>query len=129
MSSLEESSLEGGGSEASSSLEGSADSFARACALSELEDGTPHRVELDGVPVAVVRAEGQVFAINDICSHANVSLSEGEVEDCTIECWLHGSTFDLRTGKPSGLPATRPVPVYPVKIVGDDVLVSVNQES
>jgi len=129
MSSLEESSLEGGGSEASSSVETGAASYARACALSELEDGAPHRVELGGVPVAVVRAEGQVFAINDICSHANVSLSEGEVEDCTIECWLHGSTFDLRTGKPSGLPATRPVPVYPVKIVGDDVLVSVNQES
>jgi len=109
--------------------ESAAPPFARVCALSELEDGTPHRVVLDGIPVSVVRAEGQVFAINDICSHANVSLSEGEVEDCTIECWLHGSTFDLRTGKPSGLPATRPVPVYPVKIVGDDVLVSVTQES
>jgi 3-phenylpropionate/trans-cinnamate dioxygenase ferredoxin subunit len=77
----------------------------------------------------VVRTEGEVFAIYDICSHANVSLAEGEVEDCQIECWLHGSRFDLRTGKPSGPPATRPVPVYPVKIVGDDVLVSVNQES
>ena len=78
---------------------------------------------------ALVRTEGEVYAINDICSHANVSLSEGEVEDCQIECWLHGSSFDLRTGKPSGLPATRPVPVYPVKIEGDDVLVSVTQES
>jgi nitrite reductase/ring-hydroxylating ferredoxin subunit len=126
MSSLEESgSLQDSASAASAPVS----SFARACALSELEEGTPHRVELDGVPVSLVRAEGQVFAINDICSHANVSLSEGEVEDCTIECWLHGSTFDLRTGKPSGLPATRPVPVYPVKIVGDDVLVSVTQES
>ena len=104
-------------------------SFVRVCALSELEDGTPHRIELGGVPIALVRTEGEVFAINDICSHANVSLSEGEVEDCQIECWLHGSSFDLRTGKPSGLPATRPVPVYPVKIVGDDVLVSVTQES
>jgi 3-phenylpropionate/trans-cinnamate dioxygenase ferredoxin subunit len=104
-------------------------SYARACALSELEEDTPYRVELDGVPVSVVRTSGDVFAINDICSHANVSLSEGEVEDCQIECWLHGSSFDLRTGKPSGLPATRPVPVYPVKIVGDDVLVSVTQES
>ncbi|MCL2734181.1 MAG: bifunctional 3-phenylpropionate/cinnamic acid dioxygenase ferredoxin subunit [Actinomycetia bacterium] len=103
--------------------------FVRVCALSELEDAAPHRVEIDGVPVSVVRTEGEVFAINDICSHANVSLSEGEVEDCQIECWLHGSSFDLRTGKPSGLPATRPVPVYPVKIVGDDVLVSVTQES
>ncbi|GAA1384010.1 non-heme iron oxygenase ferredoxin subunit [Kitasatospora putterlickiae] len=89
----------------------------------------PKRVDLNGVPVAVVRTDEGVFAINDICSHANVSLSEGEVEDCMIECWLHGSSFDLRTGKPSGLPATKPVAVYPVKIEGDDVLVSVNQES
>ena len=75
-----------------------------------------------------MRNEGEVFAIDDICSHANVSLSEGEVEDCQIECWLHGSRFDLRTGKPSGLPATEPVPVYPVKIEGDDVLVSVTAQ-
>ncbi|MBB4791150.1 3-phenylpropionate/trans-cinnamate dioxygenase ferredoxin subunit [Streptomyces nodosus] len=103
--------------------------FERVCGLSELAEGTPKRVELDGTPISVVKTEGEVFAIYDICSHANVSLSEGEVEDCQIECWLHGSSFDLRTGKPSGLPATRPVPVYPVKIEGDDVLVSVTQES
>ncbi|MET7902185.1 bifunctional 3-phenylpropionate/cinnamic acid dioxygenase ferredoxin subunit [Streptomyces sp. NPDC005336] len=103
--------------------------FVRACSLDELEDGIPKRVELEGVPIALVRTEGEVFAVNDICSHANVSLSEGEVEDCQIECWLHGSSFDLRTGKPSGLPATRPIAVYPVKIEGDDVLVSVTQES
>ncbi|MFF4605631.1 non-heme iron oxygenase ferredoxin subunit [Streptomyces sp. NPDC001339] len=103
--------------------------YVRAAALSELEEDTPKRVELDGVPVSLVRTEGEVFAINDICSHANVSLSEGEVENCHIECWLHGSSFDLRTGKPDSLPATQPVPVYPVKIEGDDVLVSVTQES
>jgi 3-phenylpropionate/trans-cinnamate dioxygenase ferredoxin subunit len=103
--------------------------FVRVAALSELQMDTPRRVVVDEVPVSLVRTEGEVFAINDICSHANVSLSEGEVEDCSIECWLHGSSFDLRTGKPSGLPATRPVPVYPVKIEGDDVLVSVTQES
>ncbi|WP_431954934.1 non-heme iron oxygenase ferredoxin subunit [Actinacidiphila sp. bgisy167] len=106
-----------------------AEGFVRACALSELEPDAPKRVELGGVPVSLVLTEGEVFAIHDVCSHANVSLSEGEVEDCQIECWLHGSSFDLRTGKPSGLPATRPVPVYPVQIQGDDVLVSVTQES
>ncbi|MHA6763461.1 non-heme iron oxygenase ferredoxin subunit [Streptacidiphilus sp. PAMC 29251] len=104
-------------------------SFVRVAALSELEADTPKRVVVEEVPVSLVRTGGEVFAINDICSHANVSLSEGEVDDCSIECWLHGSSFDLRTGKPSGLPATRPVPVYPVKIEGDDVLVSVTQES
>ncbi|MEU3860132.1 non-heme iron oxygenase ferredoxin subunit [Streptomyces sp. NPDC028722] len=103
--------------------------FVRVCGLGELAEDTPKRVEIDSTPVSVVRTGGEVFAIHDICSHANVSLSEGEVEDCQIECWLHGSAFDLRTGKPSGLPATRPVPVYPVKIEGDDVLVSLTQES
>jgi 3-phenylpropionate/trans-cinnamate dioxygenase ferredoxin subunit len=110
-----------------------ADNYVRVAALGDLEQDTPHRVEVGGVPVSLVRTDGEVFAINDICSHADVSLSEGEVEDCQIECWLHGSSFDLRTGKPSGLPATRPVPVYPVKIEGDGpdaaVLVSVTQES
>ncbi|MDH6576599.1 non-heme iron oxygenase ferredoxin subunit [Kitasatospora sp. MAP5-34] len=104
-------------------------SYLRACSIADLAEDVPKRVELNGVPVALVRTDEGVFAINDICSHANVSLSEGEVEDCMIECWLHGSSFDLRSGKPSGLPATKPVPVYPVKIEGDDVLVSVNQES
>ncbi|GAA0409160.1 non-heme iron oxygenase ferredoxin subunit [Streptomyces luteireticuli] len=107
--------------------------YVRVAALGDLEEDTPKRVEIEGTPVSIVRTEGEVFAIYDICSHANVSLSEGEVEDCAIECWLHGSTFDLRTGKPSGLPATRPVPVYPVKIEGDgpdaSVLVSITQES
>ena len=109
------------------------DGFLPACTLGELEEGQPMRVELAGTPISLVRTEGEVFAINDICSHADVSLSEGEVEDGHIECWLHGSRFDLRTGKPSGLPATRPVPVYPVTIEGDGpdatVLVSVTQES
>lgn len=99
--------------------------FQRVCGLSELEEDTPKRVELDGTPVSLVYTGGEVFAINDICSHANVSLSEGEVDDCHIECWLHGSRFDLRSGKPDSLPATRPVPVYPVKIEGGSVLVDV----
>jgi 3-phenylpropionate/trans-cinnamate dioxygenase ferredoxin subunit len=105
------------------------EAYVAVCKLAELEEDVPRRVEIDGTPVSVVTTGGDVYAIHDICSHANVSLSEGEVEDCQIECWLHGSRFDLRTGKPSGLPATRPVPVYHVKIVGDDVLVSVTQES
>ena len=97
--------------------------YERACALSELSSDTPLRVELGEIDVAVVRHGEEVFAIEDECSHAAVALSEGDVEDCTIECWLHGSRFDLRTGEPTGLPATEPVPVYPVRIDGDDVLV------
>jgi 3-phenylpropionate/trans-cinnamate dioxygenase ferredoxin subunit len=105
----------------------SAPAFTRACALAEVPEDGALAVELDGEPVAVVRAGGEVFAIRDECSHAAVPLSEGEVDGCTIECWLHGSRFDLRTGKPTGMPATEPVPVYPVKIEGDDVLVAIEE--
>jgi 3-phenylpropionate/trans-cinnamate dioxygenase ferredoxin subunit len=100
--------------------------FHRACALSELVDSVPFKAEVDGLDVAIVRHGDEVFAIEDECSHAAVALSEGDVEDCTIECWLHGSRFDLRTGKPTGLPATEPVPVFPVHLDGDDVLIDLN---
>ncbi|HEX6919024.1 MAG TPA: non-heme iron oxygenase ferredoxin subunit [Actinomycetes bacterium] len=100
--------------------------FTRACAVDDVEDGSAIRVTIGGLPVAIVRSEGEIYAIHDVCSHANVALSEGEIEDQTLECWLHGSRFDLLTGRPTGLPATQPVPVYPVKIDGDDVLVSID---
>jgi 3-phenylpropionate/trans-cinnamate dioxygenase ferredoxin subunit len=87
--------------------------FVRACGLSDLHENMPKRVELLGTPISIVHTDGEVFAIHDICSHANVSLSEGMVVDCQIEFWLHGSRFDLRSGKPNDFPATRPVPVYP----------------
>jgi 3-phenylpropionate/trans-cinnamate dioxygenase ferredoxin subunit len=95
----------------------------KACNLSDVPDEGAIRVELAGKPVCIARSNGEVFAIADVCSHADVALSEGDVEDGKIECWLHGSLFDLRTGEPSGLPATRPVPTYPVTVEGDDVLV------
>jgi 3-phenylpropionate/trans-cinnamate dioxygenase ferredoxin subunit len=95
----------------------------KACKLSDVPDEGAIRVELDGKPICIARSGGEVFAISDICSHADVALSEGDVDDGKIECWLHGSLFDLRTGEPSGLPATRPVPTYPVTVEGDDVLV------
>ena len=99
--------------------------------LKDIPEGTALRVDVDGIDVAVVHTEGQVFAIDDICSHAEVSLSEGEVEGCFIECWLHGSRFDLRTGEPSGPPAVEPVPVYSARVegTGDDatIYVSVTQ--
>jgi 3-phenylpropionate/trans-cinnamate dioxygenase ferredoxin subunit len=107
--------------------------FVRACAVSDVPETGATRVEIDGTPLAIVRSNGEVYAIYDICSHAEVSLSEGEVEDTTIECWLHGSRFDLLTGAALGLPATQPVPVYPTKIDADDVYVALdvkpNQES
>ncbi len=98
-------------------------SFEKAVSLSELPEEGAVRVELAGKPVCVARSGGTVYAIGDLCSHADVSLSEGDVEDGAIECWLHGSLFDLKTGQPSGLPATKPVPTYAVTVEGDDVLV------
>ena len=97
--------------------------YSFACRVADLADETAVGVEIDGVPICLAKSEGEVFAISDICSHADVSLSEGDVEDGTVECWLHGSRFDLRTGAPTGLPATKPVATYPVTVEGDDVLV------
>jgi 3-phenylpropionate/trans-cinnamate dioxygenase ferredoxin subunit len=99
----------------------------RVASLSALADDTAVRVEVAGLPVCLARSGGEVFAVGDVCSHADVSLSEGDVEDGHVECWLHGSRFDLRTGAPTGLPANRPVPTYPVTIEGDDVLVEIQE--
>ena len=79
-----------------------------------------------GVEVALVRDGDDVYAVIDECSHAAIPLSEGEVEGNEIECWLHGSRFDLRTGKPVNLPATEPVQTYPTTIEGDTVLVDLS---
>jgi len=98
--------------------------YTRACALSDLPVEGVIGVEVAGEPVAVARIGGEVFALRDVCSHAEVPLSEGEIYDHTVECWLHGSCFDLRSGQPTGPPATRPVPTYPVQIDGDDVYVA-----
>ncbi|GAA3543438.1 non-heme iron oxygenase ferredoxin subunit [Nocardioides daeguensis] len=82
-------------------------------------------VTVDRYEVAVARHGDEVFALQDLCSHAAVALSEGEVEDCTVECWLHGSRFDLRTGKPTGLPATEPVATFPVEVRDGDVYIDI----
>ncbi len=98
--------------------------FVKICAVEDVAPGTSLGTEVDGVPLAIVHAEDGFHAVYDVCSHAEVPLSEGEVEDCTVECWLHGSRFDLRTGRPTALPATEPVPVYPVEIRDGYVFVS-----
>jgi 3-phenylpropionate/trans-cinnamate dioxygenase ferredoxin subunit len=104
--------------------------FVRVCSVGDLPPVGAVPAAIGAQRIAVVRdSAGDIHAIDDTCSHANVSLSEGDVEDGEIECWLHGSRFDLRSGKPTGLPATSPIAVYPVKIDGDDVFVSVTKES
>lgn len=97
----------------------------RLCAVADVAPGTALKVLLDGVAIAVVRIGDDFYAIGDTCSHADVSLSLGDVlaDDCEIECIKHGSAFSLTTGEPSTLPATEPVPVYELQMVGDDVMV------
>lgn len=107
-------------------------SFERACALDELRDDEPLAVTVGAYDLALVKDEDEVFAIEDECSHASVPLSEGDVEvgagkACTIECYLHGSEFDLRTGKPIQLPATEPVATFPVEVRDGDVYVDVDR--
>lgn len=97
----------------------------RLCARGDLSPGTAKRFDIGTHRLALVRVRDDFFALGDRCSHEDYSLSEGEVleEECEIECWKHGSTFDLRTGDPRSLPATKPVPVYPVRLEGEDVIV------
>ena len=102
-----------------------------ACDVTDIAVSGTRRVELEGargtVEVAVVRdANGELHAISDVCSHAAVSLSDGEVDGTSLECWLHGSSFDLSTGKPISPPATDPVPVYPLTVEGESVFVDVD---
>jgi 3-phenylpropionate/trans-cinnamate dioxygenase ferredoxin subunit len=99
--------------------------FVAVCSLADLTVGEPRKATVAGTTIAVVLADDTVYAINDTCSHGQVSLAEGEVEGCLLECWLHGSQFDLRTGNPVSLPATDPVPVYPVKVEDGTVFVQV----
>jgi 3-phenylpropionate/trans-cinnamate dioxygenase ferredoxin subunit len=96
----------------------------KACSLSELAPNTAQRVVIDGVPIAIVQdSAGDVHALGDTCTHGDISLAEGFVEDNTLECWAHGSKFELTTGKPLTLPAYEPVPVYVVTITDGDVYI------
>ena len=100
----------------------------RVCAFAELEEGKPAAYSVGDVPVVLVRDGDAVHALRDECSHAELALSEGEISTgrggaVRIECWLHGSCFDLRTGQPSSPPATEPVDVYAVTIADADVYV------
>ena len=99
--------------------------FVAVCAMSDLSEGEPRKEVVNDTTVAIVLTEGEVYAINDTCSHGQVSLAEGEIEGCLLECWLHGSQFDLRNGQPVSLPATDPVPVYPVKVEDGTVFVQI----
>jgi 3-phenylpropionate/trans-cinnamate dioxygenase ferredoxin subunit len=101
-------------------------SFTAAVGLAELDESKPARVEVDGVPVCLVRMGEAVKALHDVCSHQRWSLSDGFVFGNGVECSLHGSTFDLDTGAPSSLPATRAVPTFATRVVDGTVEVDVS---
>lgn len=100
-------------------------SWVTVCPLAELAEATPAGVVVAEVEVCLVRLGNEVFAVHDECTHESVPLSEGDVEAGTIECWRHGSRFDLRTGAVLNPPAVQPVATYPVQIAGDTVLIDV----
>ena len=96
----------------------------KVCALGDLAVSTAKRVVVDGTAIAVVMdSAGDVHAIGDVCTHGDISLSEGFVEDDTLECWAHGSKFELTSGKPLTLPAYEPVPVFAVEIIDGDIYI------
>ena len=102
----------------------------KVCTTDEVTPAQAKRVVVDGVAIAVVKdSAGTIHAIGDTCTHGDISLAEGFVEDDTLECWAHGSKFELTTGKPLTLPAYEPVPVFTVTVVDGDVYVDTNAQS
>lgn len=107
----------------SSSTDGSG--WVRVCVGADLAPNTPLRAVIGNNAVVIVRGtDGVVYALDDTCTHGQVSLSEGFVEGNEIECWAHGATFDLATGAALSLPATKPLRVYPVAINDEDIVIS-----
>jgi 3-phenylpropionate/trans-cinnamate dioxygenase ferredoxin subunit len=94
----------------------------KICALEDLKPGKAIRVKVGDHAIAIVRTpSGAVKALDDKCSHGEISLSEGFVDEETIECWAHGAKFELATGKPLSLPAYEPVATYEVLIENDEI--------
>ena len=99
--------------------------FVRVCTLDEIPELGTFGVEINGTPMVIVKSDGEVYALDEFCTHEEVSLVDGEIYDHTVECWLHGSCFDLRSGKPTGPPATKPLATYQIRVEDGDVYVAV----
>ncbi|MDQ2650743.1 MAG: non-heme iron oxygenase ferredoxin subunit [Actinomycetota bacterium] len=98
----------------------------RIASLDEIAVGELCRVEVDGVAVCLARvAENELYAIGDVCTHEEQSLSEGELDGYSVECPLHGSAFDLRSGSVSMPPAYDPAPTFPVTLDGSAVFIEI----
>lgn len=101
----------------------------RICAVEDIKPGKAIRVKVGDLAIAIVRTKaGEVKAINDTCSHGEISLSEGFVDNDTIECWAHGAKFSLTTGEALTLPAFEPVAVYEVIIDNDEIFLEIDAE-
>ena len=101
--------------------------WARVASVAELPDGGGHMVEIGDNRVALFKVDETVYAIGDRCSHAEASLSEGELFDDEVECPRHGAVFDVKTGAAKSLPATTPVPIYVVRVDDGDVFLEVEE--
>jgi 3-phenylpropionate/trans-cinnamate dioxygenase ferredoxin subunit len=98
----------------------------RVASVADVPEESLKRVEAGSTPVCLARAEdGNFYALNDICTHEEFSLCEGELWGMDVECPQHGSRFNLVTGKVTGLPAVIPATTYPVTVQGDDVFIEV----
>lgn len=97
-------------------------------ALDDFEDDTPKRVDIADQRLCVVLHEGEVYAVDDLCTHGHAFLSEGEFDpdECVLECPLHGGLFDARSGKACGAPASKPVRVYPTLVIEGKVYVDLD---
>ena len=97
--------------------------------LSEITENTSKLVEIEDKKIAVFNVDGEIYAIDDTCSHAEASLSEGEVFDCLVECPLHGAEFDLKTGEAKTLPATQPVVSYKTDVDDEYLYLEVGEDA
>ena len=101
----------------------------RICAVDDIKPGKAIRVKIGETAIAVVKTKaGEIRALDDKCSHGEISLSEGFIDDETIECWAHGAKFSLATGDALTLPAFEPVAVYEVIIDNGDIFIEIDAE-
>ncbi len=97
--------------------------------ISEINENSVKVVNIENKDIAIFNVDGEFYAIDDLCSHAEASLAEGEVFDCKVECPLHGAEFDLKTGEAVTLPATRPVDSYMISVENDIIYLEMNDHA
>ena len=104
-----------------------AESYIKVAELTQIKPGKMLRANVDGVPILLANVEGTIYAVDDMCSHEDASLYNGALKGNCVECPLHGSHFDLRTGLPNQPPATEAINTYPVQVENQDILIQLNQ--